>query len=210
MLLICGSARNDGICPGEMSKTFRLLGIARETLEQADIQSDVLDLSLLISEYSRKIHPCKGCVSTAMPLCHWPCSCYPNHVLSQTNDWMGFIDAGSQAQLDRYIGYYKPYATSHEALDRDEAVREEARNVARAAKVIISLDDGMCCLYRPFYLCLKCSLPYGLCVISRLNNLTLGIHRVCLPDLLFHVRIQEEIAGFRFSSIIHPATGELQ
>ena len=23
--------------------------------------------------------PCKGCVSTAMPLCHWPCSCYPNH-----------------------------------------------------------------------------------------------------------------------------------
>ncbi|MDZ7584800.1 MAG: NADPH-dependent FMN reductase, partial [Thiobacillus sp.] len=47
VLLICGSARNDGSCPGEMSKTFRLLGIARETLEQADIQADVLDLSLL-------------------------------------------------------------------------------------------------------------------------------------------------------------------
>ena len=61
-----------------MSKTFRLLGIARETLEQADIQADVLDLSLLTSEYGRNIHPCKGCVSTAMPLCHWPCSCYPN------------------------------------------------------------------------------------------------------------------------------------
>lgn len=34
VLLICGSARNDGTCPGEMSKTFRLLGLARETLEQ--------------------------------------------------------------------------------------------------------------------------------------------------------------------------------
>ncbi|MBS1214244.1 MAG: NADPH-dependent reductase, partial [Proteobacteria bacterium] len=68
VLLICGSARNDGTCPGEMSKTFRLLGIARETLEQAGIQADVLDLSLLSSEYGRKIHPCKGCVSTAMPL----------------------------------------------------------------------------------------------------------------------------------------------
>ena len=29
VLLICGSARNDGTCPGEMSKTFRLLGLAR-------------------------------------------------------------------------------------------------------------------------------------------------------------------------------------
>ena len=155
-----------------------------------------------------------------MPLCHWPCSCYPNHSLDQTNDWMneiyerwvaahgvvivtpthwyqtaeraqaddrppglrrrrqprsdldarqeargrrrrsssragttrstspaastawwstatspaskaraarcrdwldwmGLIDAGDQARLDRYIGYYEPYATSHDALDRD-------------------------------------------------------------------------------------------
>ncbi len=30
---------------------------------------------------------------------------------------MGFIDAGTQARLDRYIGYFEPYATSHEALD---------------------------------------------------------------------------------------------
>jgi hypothetical protein len=81
VLLVCGSARNDGSCPGEMSKTFRLLGIAREILDQADLQTDVLDLSLLVSEYGRKIHPCKGCVSTAMPLCNWPCSCYPNHAL---------------------------------------------------------------------------------------------------------------------------------
>src|SRR5687768_16333590 len=23
-----------------------------------------------------------------MPLCHWPCSCYPNHAMGQVNDWM--------------------------------------------------------------------------------------------------------------------------
>lgn len=243
VLLICGSARNDGTCPGEMSKSFRLLGLAREILEQAAIEVDVLDLSQLTSEYGRNIFPCKGCVSTAMPLCHWPCSCYPNHTLNQTNDWMaeiyerwtaahaviivtpvywyqspsplklmidrlvcadggnpdptatsgkvaakakalemagwdypkhlagrayglvvhgdvagiedarrslsdwldwmGFIDAGAVARLDRYIGYYEPYATSHEALDRDEAMQEETRNVARAvAKAVLELRAG--------------------------------------------------------------------
>jgi multimeric flavodoxin WrbA len=247
ILLVCASARNDGTCPGEMSKTFRLVGIVRAVLEQAEaqdtIEADVLDLSLLTSEYGRHIHPCKACVSTAMPLCHWPCSCYPNHALQQTNDWMaeiyerwtaahaviivspvywyqspspmklmidrlvcadggnpdptatsgknaakakalemagwnypkhlagrayglivhgdvagveesrralsdwldwmGLIAAGAQARLDRYIGYYKPYATSHEALDQDEAVQEEARNVARAvAKAVAELRAG--------------------------------------------------------------------
>jgi multimeric flavodoxin WrbA len=232
VLLICGSARNDGTCPGEMSKSFRLLKIAQQTLEQSGLQADVLDLSWLTSEYGRAIHPCKGCVSTAMPLCHWPCSCYPNHALNQTNDWMaeiyerwtaahgviivtpvywyqspgplklmidrlvcadggnpdptttsgknaaqakalemagwdypqhlagrsyglvvhgdvagieesrrglsdwldwmGLLDAGVQARLDRYIGYFEPYATSHAALDRDHAVQEEVRNVARS------------------------------------------------------------------------------
>ena len=243
VLLICGSARNDGTCPGEMSKSFRLLELARETLAQTGIQPDVLDLSLLTSDYGRHIHPCKGCASTAMPLCHWPCSCYPNHALNQTNDWMadiyerwtaahaviiitpvywyqspsplklmidrlvcadggnpdptatsgkkaakakelemagwdypqhlagrvyglmvhgdvagiegsrraltdwldwmGFIDAGAQARLDRYIGYFEPYATSHEALDKDAPVQEEMRNVARAvAKAVVELRAG--------------------------------------------------------------------
>jgi multimeric flavodoxin WrbA len=243
VLLVCGSARNDGTCPGEISKSFRLIGLAREELESANIDCDVLDLSLLTSEYGRHIHPCKGCVSTAMPLCHWPCSCYPNHALNQTNDWMaelyerwtaahavlivspvywyqspsplklmidrlvcadggnpdptstsgkkaaqakelemagwsypkhlagrayglivhgdvagiegsrralsdwldwmGFIDAGAQARLDRYIGYYEPYATSHETLDRDTAVQEESRNVARGvAKAVAELRSG--------------------------------------------------------------------
>src|SRR4029079_982180 len=45
----------------------------------------------LSSEYGRNIYPCKSCVATAMPLCHWPCSCYPNHALRQSDDWMAEI-----------------------------------------------------------------------------------------------------------------------
>ena len=232
VLVVCGAPRNDGTCPGEMSKTFRLARIAQETLQSSGIEVDLLDLSRLTSDFDRHIHPCKGCVSTAMPLCHWPCSCYPNHATDQVNDWMneiyeqwvsahgivlvtpthwytmasplklmmdrlvcadggnpdptltggkdpekakavelagwdypkhlagrtygvvvhgdvagiegtrralcdwldwmGLIDAGPTSRLDRFIGYYEPYATSHQALDRDQAVQEEVRNVARA------------------------------------------------------------------------------
>ncbi|GGY73844.1 FMN reductase [Cellvibrio zantedeschiae] len=243
VLLICGSARNDGTCPSEVSKTWRLTLLAQEELVKANIEVDILDLSLLTSAYDKHIHPCKGCVSTAMPLCHWPCSCYPNHALRQTNDWMaeiyekwvaahgviiltpvywyqtpsvlklmidrlvcadggnpdptttdgkdpekakaielsgwnypkhlagriyglvvhgdvagiegvrrglsdwldwmGLIDAGAYARLDRYIGYYESYAESHEALDRDLAVQEEVRNVARAVvNSVNKLRDG--------------------------------------------------------------------
>ena len=88
VLLICGSSRSDLTCPGEMSKTFRLTQLARQALESADVEVDLLDLSRLASEYGRRILPCKACVSTAMPLCHWPCSCYPNHSLGQVDDWM--------------------------------------------------------------------------------------------------------------------------
>ena len=37
-------------------------------------------------------------------------------------DWlkfMGLIPAGARAELDRYIGYWQPYATSHDELDAD-------------------------------------------------------------------------------------------
>jgi multimeric flavodoxin WrbA len=239
VLVVCGSARNDGSCPGEVSKTWRLSEIARRAVAAAGIDADLLDLSRLTSEYGLRIHPCKGCVSTAMPLCHWPCSCYPNHALDQTQDamaeiyerwvaahgviivaptywyqspsvlklmidrlvcadggnpdvtsthgktvveakqleaggwhypkhlagrtfglivhgdvagvesqrrnladwleWMGLVDAGSLAQLDRYIGYYEPYWNSHEALDRDRAVQAEARNVAIAVVRAVAL-----------------------------------------------------------------------
>ncbi|QBE66189.1 flavodoxin family protein [Pseudoduganella lutea] len=91
VLLVCGASRNDGTCPGEMSKTYRMIEWARTALETEGIEADVLDLSLVTSTYSHHIHPCKGCVSTAMPLCHWPCSCYPNHSLNQVNDWMNEI-----------------------------------------------------------------------------------------------------------------------
>ncbi|HEX3818482.1 MAG TPA: hypothetical protein VHW03_09350, partial [Chthoniobacterales bacterium] len=49
------------------------------------------------------------------------------------HDWltdMELVPAGASAMLDRYIGYYEPYATSHEALDEDKAFLDEARNVA--------------------------------------------------------------------------------
>ncbi|MGZ5067773.1 MAG: flavodoxin family protein [Usitatibacter sp.] len=237
VLVICGSSRNDGSCPGEMSKTFRMTKIAKETLEVAGLEVDLLDLSRLTSDYALRIYPCKGCVSTAQPLCHWPCSCYPNHAFDQVGDWMaeiyerwvsahavilltpvnwyhtasgmklmidrlvcadggnadptlthgkdaerakevelagwpypkhlagrvygvvvhgdvagieetryaltdwldwlGLIDAGPKSRLDRFIGYYQPYATSHEELDRDSAVQEEVRNVARTVAVAV-------------------------------------------------------------------------
>jgi hypothetical protein len=35
-------------------------------------------------------------------------------------------------ERDRYVGYYKPYAVSHDELDRDDAIFEETRNAARA------------------------------------------------------------------------------
>jgi multimeric flavodoxin WrbA len=232
VLVICGSSRNDGTCPGEMSKTYRLSQAICEQLRTDGCQDDLLDLSRLASDPMRRIHPCKGCVATAMPLCHWPCSCYPNHSTRQTNDWMaeiyerwsaahgviiltpvywyqvaspiklmmdrlvcadggnpdptttsgknadkakkielegwsypkhlaarvygvlvhgdvagveesrralcdwldwmGLINAGFHSRLDRYVGYYQPYATSHDSLDADEALWEEARNIARA------------------------------------------------------------------------------
>ena len=65
--------------------------MAQQVVERAGMQADVLDLSLITSEYGRNIHPCKACASSAMPLCHWPCSCYPNHALNQADDGMAEI-----------------------------------------------------------------------------------------------------------------------
>ena len=62
---------------------------AAQTIEkQAGFEVDLLELSHLADEPWKVIHPCKACVSTSMALCHWPCSCYPNHAMGQTNDWM--------------------------------------------------------------------------------------------------------------------------
>jgi multimeric flavodoxin WrbA len=224
ILVVNGSSRSDQTCPGEMSKTWRLADFAcRQVRAQRGFEADLLDLSRLTSEYGRVIHPCKACVATAMPLCHWPCSCYPNHALGQAPDWMNeiyprwvqahgvlivspvnwyqapsvlklmidrlvcadggnpdptstggkdpakakalelagwhyprhlagrayavvvhgdaagvealtrnlsdwltdmkLVKAGPNAELGRYVGYYQPYATSHDALDADEGFR---------------------------------------------------------------------------------------
>jgi multimeric flavodoxin WrbA len=174
-----------------------------------------------------------------MPLCHWPCSCYPNHALGQTNDWMadlyprfvaahgvfficpvhwyqapaslkllidrlvcadggnpdptttrgktpllakqielagwdypkhlagrafavvahgdasgpenlrriladwltdmGLVQAGAAGVLDTFIGYYRPYAVSHEDLDENGAIVEEVRNAARSLTAMAQL-----------------------------------------------------------------------
>src|SRR4030088_2461487 len=91
ILLINVSSRSDQTCPGEMSKTWRLVKIAEPVFQEMGFAVDILDLSRLASEFGKQIHPCKSCVSTAMPLCHWPCSCYPNYSLGQTDDWMNEI-----------------------------------------------------------------------------------------------------------------------
>ena len=48
------------------------------------------------------------------------------------SDWasdMHLVLAGAKAELDAYVGYFEPYATSHEALDRDTAFQAEVKNV---------------------------------------------------------------------------------
>jgi multimeric flavodoxin WrbA len=233
VLVVNGSSRSDQTCPGEMSKTYRLAKLAKDVIErEAGFEVDLLDLSLLTSQYGRVIYPCKACVSTAQPLCHWPCSCYPNHALGQNGDWMaeiyprwvaahgvmilcpvnwyqapsslklmidrlvcadggnpdptsthgknakeakelelagwpyprhlagrvfsvvahgdasgtenlrriladwmtdiGMHAAGHHALLDDYIGYYEPYATSHQELDADVDFQEDVQGAAIA------------------------------------------------------------------------------
>jgi hypothetical protein len=44
---------------------------------------------------------------------------------------MHLSPAGTLAELDRYVGYWKPYATGHGQLDADQAVQEEVLNAAR-------------------------------------------------------------------------------
>jgi len=238
ILVINGSARSDQTCPGELSKSYRLAKLACGIVEaERRFELDFLDLSRLTSEYGRVIYPCKACVSTAQPLCHWPCSCYPNHALGQTGDWMAelyprwvaahgvlivcpvnwyqapsvlklmidrlvcadggnpdptstggkdaarakalelrgwpypkhlagrafavvvhgdaagveelrriltdwltdlhLVPAGASSQLGRYVGYYEPYATSHDDLDADCAFQEETRNAARSLVAMV-------------------------------------------------------------------------
>ena len=51
------------------------------------------------------------------------------------SDWltdMGLIPAGNSGVVASYIGYYRPYATSHDDLDKEKAFHGEVRNAARS------------------------------------------------------------------------------
>jgi hypothetical protein len=52
---------------------------------------------------------------------------------------MQLIQASHASTIDRCIGYYEPYATSHEALDKDKALHAEGRNAARTLVEAVTL-----------------------------------------------------------------------
>ena len=57
-------------------------------------------------------------------------------------DWLTdleLISAGGMGEADGYIGYMKPYATSHQEYDEDKAFQEDVLNVARALGAAVSL-----------------------------------------------------------------------
>jgi multimeric flavodoxin WrbA len=62
------------------------------------------------------------------------------------SDWLCFMHlcpAGPSAELNRYIGYWKPYATSHQEMDADHAVQEEVRNAARTLlEAVVANREG--------------------------------------------------------------------
>ena len=58
-------------------------------------------------------------------------------------DWLTDMElrpAVPPGGIDRYIGYYQPYATSHDALDADTAVQQEVRIAARALVEAVALS----------------------------------------------------------------------
>ena len=51
---------------------------------------------------------------------------------------MGLIQAGPSAVFDAWIGYYRPYATSHEDLDADQDLFTEISNAALSLAAMIA------------------------------------------------------------------------
>src|SRR5215472_1164427 len=63
ILIVNGSSRSEHTCPGEMSKTYRLVSAARDIVaETPGFEAEILDLPRLAAEYGRRIFPCKACV----------------------------------------------------------------------------------------------------------------------------------------------------
>jgi hypothetical protein len=60
ILIVNGSSRNDQTCPGEMSKTWRMVTLAKEAIQKTrGFEVEILDLSRLTAEYGKVIYPCK-------------------------------------------------------------------------------------------------------------------------------------------------------
>src|SRR2546423_8901540 len=57
-----------------------------------------------------------------MPLCHWPCSCYPNHALGQVGDWMNEIypmgTAAHGIMIVRPVNWYQAPSVLKLMIDR--------------------------------------------------------------------------------------------
>jgi multimeric flavodoxin WrbA len=232
ILLVNCSPRSEYTCPGEMSKSWAAHRDrprdhrARRLLRHRGARPVAGHLGVRAPHLSLQ-----GLLLHRSALCHWPCSCYPNHSLGQVQDWMNDIypmwvaahgimivtpvhwfqtssllklmidrlvcadggnpdptrthgkdakrakeiemagwdyprhlenrlfavvvhgdvegvenvrraisdwlcymhlrPAGTKAELDRYIGYWKPHATSHAELDQDRAIQQEAANAAQ-------------------------------------------------------------------------------
>jgi hypothetical protein len=62
-------------------------------------------------------------------------------------DWLraiGLQSAGAAGELDRLIGSWQPYATSHAELDLDTAVQGEVRNAARTLlRAVLAQRQGL-------------------------------------------------------------------
>jgi hypothetical protein len=59
----------------------------------------------------------------------------PENLRRMLADWLtdiGMISAGPTALIDTWIGWYKPYATSHQELDDDPDRFVEVANAAKA------------------------------------------------------------------------------
>lgn len=73
VLIIAGSDRRQYNCPGVDSKARALMLRMAEKLPAA-WEIDYEDLGNVFGR--ARIQSCNACVSTAMPLCVWPCNCY--------------------------------------------------------------------------------------------------------------------------------------
>jgi hypothetical protein len=58
-------------------------------------------------------------------------------ILSEWLTSIGLHPAGAQSAIGTYIGYYEPYATSHEALDGEKALFIEVENAARSLAELV-------------------------------------------------------------------------